>query len=189
MKKRWFALMIAVYLCVLLAVWLSTRWRAEKPPWRVPEEPPTREALLAIASDPQRDKDARSKAIFRLFAEHIPPNASASTIRKVFGECEWINETRIVSMDVQTGQGQPLWTVIDGTLFCLDLFTPDDVSDWYIYVRLSDAFHSVDDVRRLFNPKAQPDPKIRLVEFALGNRRTGHQEVFDATGRHPPRDP
>jgi hypothetical protein len=63
--------------------------------FRPPEEPPSAEALRVIACDRSQSVDARSEAIFRLFAGYVPPNASSATMRKVFRDCDWITEARI----------------------------------------------------------------------------------------------
>jgi hypothetical protein len=152
------------------------------------EQHPTRESLLAIACDPGQSQDARGKAVFRLFADYLPCDADAATAREVFGGCDWISEAQVIVIDYQAGDGEPLRVKLGGTLYCLDLFLPaQGRTDWIIYVRFSKPC-STEDVKRFFSPDGEPDPGLRLVEFALWNRRTGRQEVFDATRRHPPKD-
>jgi hypothetical protein len=148
------------------------------------QEPVTHESLLAIACDANQGQDARGEAVFRLFSDHVPANADATTVRQVFADCDWIAESTIFELDFQSGQGHPLWVKQAGTLFRLDLFTLGGPSDWIVYVRLSGSQHSATEVRQFFSPRAASDPGMRLQEFALWNARTGKQEVFNATGRH-----
>jgi hypothetical protein len=175
-RKLFIAALVATILCASLGAWWFFCW---------PEEPPTREALIAIASDAGKTRNTRAKAIFRLFADYIPPNANAAAIREVFGTCDWIAEARVFSQDLQAGEGHPLWALIAGELFSLHLFDHNKRSAWVIYVRLSGG--ELHDPSRFFGPKAGSDPRTKRVEFALWNLKTGQQEVFDASGRHPPK--
>jgi hypothetical protein len=183
MQRKWLvlgALLGSAAGCAALAEWWHFR--------REPEEHLSRESLLATACDPGQSPDARGKAVFRLFADYLPHDADAATAHEVFGGCDWIAEAQVIELDMQTGDGHPLWVKVGGTLFCLDLFPPaEGRTDWIIYVRFSDPC-SPDDVRRFFSPKAASNPRLRLAESALWNRRTGKQQVFDAVGRHPPKD-
>jgi hypothetical protein len=55
-----------------------------------------------------------------------------------------------------------------------------------MYARFFPPYRSIQDVRRFFSPKSEPDAAMRLTEFALRDGRSGKWEVFDASGRHPP---
>ncbi len=152
-----------------------------------PQAPSTREYLLSVASDPNQGRDARGQAVSRLFANYVPHDTDAATVHEVFANCDWIAETRIFEFLFQTGQGHPIWVKQAGTLFRLDPFTPDGASKWGIYVEFSGMPLSSEDVKRFFDPKAEPDPRFRLTQFALRDGRSGEWEVFDATGHHPPK--
>jgi hypothetical protein len=146
------------------------------------------EALLAIAGDPGQTADARGEAVFRLFANYIRPNADGARVREVFGDCDWVAEAQIETCDYHGSPSHPLRTREAGSLFSFDLFVPKGkCSDWIIYVRFSGSNHSPEEVLRFFSPNAESDPQLKLTEFALWNYRTRKQEVFDATGRHPPK--
>jgi hypothetical protein len=154
------------------------------------EEYPDRESLLAVACDPNQGQDARGKAVFGLFTTCVPPNASAATMRKVFGNCDWVAEADIYRFEAQDGEGHPIRVKVGGTLFNLRLFAPEgETSYWLIYAEFSGGNHSPEEVRRFFSPKAEPDPQLRLTKFALWNLHTGKKQVFDETGRHPPAPP
>jgi hypothetical protein len=165
-------------LCAPFAAW-----------WLFFRPPVTRESLVAIACDRGRRPAARGGAVSRLFADHVPPNATAADVRAAFGGCDWIAEANILQFVVQAGDGYPIWEKEAGTVFRLDPFAPEGRSDWGVYVRFSGMGHSPDEVKRFFDPKAEPAPQMRLVEFALRSGRTGKWEVFGATGRHPPKYP
>jgi hypothetical protein len=148
------------------------------------------EALLAIAGDAGQTADARGEAVFRLFANYLRPNADAARVREVFGDCDWVAEAQVETCDYHGSPSHPLRTREAGSLFAFDLFVPKGkCSDWIIYVRFSGYNHSPEEVRRFFSPNAEPDTQLRITEFALWNYRTRQQEVFDATGRHPPKYP
>lgn len=152
-----------------------------------PQAPSTREYLLSVASDPNQSRDARGEAVSRLFANYIRYNADAATVHEVFVGCNWIDETRIYEFEFQSGDGHPIWVKDAGTLFRLDPLAPDGASNWSIYVEFSGMYHSPKDVKRFFDPKADPDTRFRLTQFALRNGGTGRWEVFDATGHHLPK--
>src|SRR5205809_261582 len=110
--------------------------------------PPSREVLLARASDPFLSPEARGRAVFGLFAHHVPAGATAATIRSVFRDCDWIDNARIHHFMVQTGV-HPLRMEAGSSLFRLDLFTEDESSpsEWIMYVRLSEGKTPGDVVR------------------------------------------
>jgi hypothetical protein len=149
---------------------------------------PTRESLIALASDGSQPAEARSEAVLRLFAQYVKPGASATEVRQALGAAQWITEAKVYAFEVQSGDGHPLWIRDSGTLFSLDLFAPLGRSDWAMYVRFSGRDHSVTEVKCFFDPRCEPAPEMRLTEFALRWGNVGRWEVFDAAGRHPPRD-
>jgi hypothetical protein len=156
--------------------------------WFLFHRAPTRESLIALASDRSKPADARSEAVMRLFAQYVKAGASASEVREALGGCEWIAETDVYAFEFQTGDGHPLWIRESGTLFRLDLFAPLGKSDWIMYVRFSGSGHSITHVKCFFDPRCEPAPDMRLTDFALRCGRAAQWEVFDARGRHPPRD-
>jgi hypothetical protein len=170
----------AVGFCGILAFW-----------WYVhpePEEHLPLETLRAIVSDPGQSQEAHRKAIIAIFKDYVPPNASATTVRQVFGDCEWIDEVRISQIEATSGEPPVLPAKLGGTFFVLHFLTPDgENSEWSIWLLFSGAYRSPEGVKRFFSPKAAPDSWQRLAEFAIRDYRTNKWEVFDATGRHPPR--
>jgi len=148
-----------------------------------PVQPLTAEELLKIARDTTKTRDERGPAMFRIFADHIPPNSSSNQVREIFDGFDWLSESEVHRFGFQSGV-HPLWIDGKSSLFRVDLFAKDTVSsNWLMYIRLSGGCPEGAELADFFGPKGDAITDATLVEFALW-KRDGGIEIFDAAGRH-----
>jgi hypothetical protein len=175
MKKKTRVLLLAM---TILGALLAGGWWFGR---ELFEATPTHEALVATACDPGQTRQARGKAVCRLFADYVPPNADAATIHEVFGGCDWLGETRIYVYGPSSGDPLPLRVINDGEVFRFDFG-----SDYTIHGRFDRRVDSEEEVRRFFNPTIEPKSPLRLIEFAISDFPNRKVEVFGVASRHPP---
>jgi hypothetical protein len=124
-------------------------------------------ALNLQANNPANDRAERARAIFTLFAWHIPPNASAGRVHEVLTDTTWLRKTRLYEINLLSGW-VPIEVNVKDTMFCLHLFPADaakESSPWVIYFRLTGKLQQEDALEFLRGETVAGNPK--LAEFAL----------------------
>lgn len=134
-------------------------------------------ALNRQANNPANSQAERSRAVFTLFAWHIPPGASAAQVHKVLTDTAWLRETRLFEINWLAGW-IPIELNFKDTSFVLHLFPVDaakESSPWVIYFRLTGKLRQEDALAFLRGETVMGNPK--LAEFALcfpNSKSPGH---------------
>jgi hypothetical protein len=132
-------------------------------------------ALNAFANNSASNRADRARAIFKLFAHHIRPGASAAEVHSVLADTNWMGDVNLYRVYVPP-DFLPVEMTSEDTVFCLHLFPLVEMdklsSPWFIYFRLSGlpregSGRNPEEAMAFLRGDTTLYGRPRLIEFAL----------------------
>ena len=147
----------------------------------------TPEELTRSANDESLSLNARAKAVFSLFANHVQPGMASAQVATVMPQPKWLDECEIVGLYYLNGW-VPVEFNMEDTVYFLNLFPklkPEGIAPWSVCFRLSGGPTQPESIAQQFFRGEIASEEPLLLEFALcypTGRGVSRYEVFSLCG-------